>query len=411
MLKKTKNIIIIVLYLIFYLFILKIFLKNDFTVEYYIKSDKTFYIKETYTENKDNGKYKYSVLFDNTTFKFQVFNKNGKNQLIKQIYYYSDENYECILPIFDKNEILIDMICYDKLNYSYYHNIEYKTQQMKDFVNNIKEYNLSINLSENSIDGMTYYNIDNEYSIALTNYKGIYNFNSGYKNIAFFKNDIYDAEISGFYNEYYYIADYSQTYEFDKIYVYDFAKNKKHEIIYPQKISFNSYIQGINDGKIYLYDITNKKQYMIDLDNKLIEKVGDENKGIKIYRNNNWEDITISSACDKSNVFQSEYEQANFDSVYERIDINTQSGYYYFYKKVDNEYKVYRSMIDDIENKIYLYSTSTIDRVKYINNEVYYIDNNILKCYKDTIGEQKLIYFKELEFNKSIKFGVYKKSN
>lgn len=400
-----KNIVLMILIFIYFCFIYSLFLKDEYSIEYYIKKDKKFNISESYTKN---GYYKYNISFDEIDIKFQINKTYNKRMLINKIYYYENQKYKCILPLFDKDEMLMDMICYDNNNYYFYRNIEDKTEEMINYVTSIKEYKQDNFEENNQIDingDISYNKLDTKNTILLTNYKGFYLFNNKIKEINLFKKDVYDQSISGVVNNNYFIADYSQNYAFDKIYIYDFLKQKQEEIIYPPKISFNSYIQGIYDNEVYIYDMTNENQYKLNLYSKTIEKIGDKNKGIEFY-DGEWQKITIPEVSSKPK-FKSMYSSDITDSIYERIDKDKENGYYYFYEKKDDIYKVYRSLIDDVDSKIYIFSTTTIDRIVYGKDIVYFVDKNFVKCYSDIFNMKTIAYFKELEFNKSIKIGAY----
>ena len=232
----------------------------------------------------------------------------------------------------------------------------------------------------------------------MSNYKG-------------FKKDIYNQTLNYFLDKYYIVADYNQTYEFDKLIIVDMTTGKQKEIICYPKISFDSYIQGEVNNELYLYDKKNKKQYKINPSKLSIEEIGNYEKGIKIYKNNEWT-IEKSSNCSNNEIlFENKYYTNMKDNTYEKIEkLGTELGYYYFYKLENETYKIYRSTIDNTEDKIYLFETKTINQIKYYKAEVYYIDNDELKKYSDTNGTEVIASFKELEFNNTIKFGVYKKS-
>ena len=112
----------------------------------------------------------------------------------------------------------------------YYHNILNRSEKLEEFVNSIKEYN-SYNYNQKvdyiDNDNISFNSNYNAIGI-LTNYKGYYDLKTKEK-IQLFTNDVYSQPISTFVNEYYIIADYNQTYEFDKIFVIDITNGKKNQ--------------------------------------------------------------------------------------------------------------------------------------------------------------------------------------
>ena len=82
-------------------------------------------------------------------------------------------------------------------------------------------------------------------------------------------------------------------------------------------------------------------------------------------------------------------------------------GYYYLYRKNGNKYDVYRINIQDKSGLIYLFSTQSIDSISYVDDYVYFINDNKIKVYNDKFGIRNLIEYEELEFNEDINFYVY----
>lgn len=412
---KIKKIIVILILLIVFIRVSSIFFRNHFLNKYELKyNEYKIYVEEQYKESQKDkiSSYFITVNVDNIEYKIQLLNKyNKEEKIIEKIYYYNGKDYKCLYPVFKYNKQYTDVICTKEEKYLYYHNIEEPSENLKEFVDNIKEYNINNynNNEEKVIIDNTYINTNYKEHAYLTNYKGYYDLKNK-ENIQLFQSDIYEQSLSTFLNNYYIIPDYNQTYEFDKIFVINMINNKKQEIVLYPKISFDSYIQGIVEDNIYLYDKKNKKQYKINPKALTIELVGNTQKGIKIYKDSQWE-IESSSNCSNNNImFDNKYMSDITDSTYERIDkVGINIGNYYFYKKENDYYKVYKSTLEDKNSKIYLFTTKTINRIKYYNNNIYYVDYESLKVYNDEFGEKVIATFNELKFNNTINFGVYKK--
>ena len=71
-------------------------------------------------------------------------------------------------------------------------------------------------------------------------------------------------------------------------------------------------------------------------------------------------------------------------------------------------YKVYRANIENTKELTYLFETSNIEEIQYIEDYIIYKEENYIKIYQDLIGTQKLIKSNELKFNDSLKFYGYK---
>lgn len=63
----------------------------------------------------------------------------------------------------------------------------------------------------------------------MSNYKGFYDLKNK-KNVQLFKKDIYNQTLNYFLDKYYIVADYNQTYEFDKLIIVDMTTGKQKKL-------------------------------------------------------------------------------------------------------------------------------------------------------------------------------------
>lgn len=409
---KTKKTISTIVILLLFIYISYLFFRTEFINEYDLQYENgTFHIVEHYIEDNEKG-YIYKIISNDQTYNFSIFDDhyNKSKKLITKIYHYSDNEYACILPVFIDNKVYTNIICNNKEGYFNYSDIQNPSAELINFANSISEYNIdNYILKQTPDDDYTAFLNNVDYNMYVTNYKGYYNLKTK-TNTELFAKDIYEQTLNYFTDKYYIIADYNQTYEFDKFYIIDLETNKKYDFDINHKISFDSYIQGNIKNNIYIYDKKNKKQYKIDLDKRAMEEVGNSDKGIIIYDGNEWIKETSSNCSNTTILFHNTINSNIMDTKFQKIDkYGNKLGYYYYYQKNETGYLVYKSNIDSPENKIFLFQTNTIDRITYYKNKIYYIDNNILKTYDDLNGIVNLFQFKEFSFNSTIKFGVYKK--
>ena len=87
---------------------------------------------------------------------------------------------------------------------------------------------------------------------------------------------------------------------------------------------------------------------------------------------------------------------------------NKQSGYYYIYEKEDDHYKVYRSPVQNIHAIEYVFDVKDIDSIIYLDDYVYFVDDNSIYYYNQATGIRKIIEYDELKFNDKIIYGVVK---
>lgn len=233
----------------------------------------------------------------------------------------------------------------------------------------------------------------------METYKGLNLFNGNENSVKIFENDVYTKPISFFTDKYYIVADYTQTYTFKNFYVINIINGKKINIRSYDDISFDSYIEGAIGTDVYLFDRENNKQYKISIEDESVQEFHDKNN-LQTY-NGKWQDMTLSEAINgvKFNNYYTEDIKG-----YDKVDkIN---NYYYMYQKENNHYKVYRADIQNKKIKTYLFNTTNLDSIIYLEDAIYYQNGNTFYYYTNN-GERKVITNTELEFNNDISFGVY----
>lgn len=359
-----------------------------------------FNIKEIYSSNDNN--YYFKIKSDKLSINFQIKeNYNKSEKIIKKLHYKKIDDYKCLFPLFKENRQLTDIMCL-KDNIIYYANtLNNKNIQnyfkKKGYKNKYKDKAKQISIT--NTQSIYKENITKNTYIAIETYKGLKLFNGKETEVKIFENDVYKKPISIFTDKYYLVADYNAEYTFNKMHLVNIINGEKITIRSYDDISFDSYIMGEVDGKIYMFDKENNKQYEIDLEEKMINHIGNKNN-IKYY-NGKWTTITLSEA-------KSEKKFTSFKEIegYEKVD--KVNNYYYFYKKDNNTYKIYRADKNNKKLKTYLFDTTDITNITYINDNIYYKNQNTLILYSKNTSK-KLITEKEIEFNNDISFGIYEK--
>lgn len=420
--RKLINLLLLLTILYFGIEISFVNLNKGHKIEYKIKSnDKTFIIKEIYTQKRRHEKnnYYFEIKVDDTVFNYQTY-KNYKraNYIIKKINYFEKSNYKCINLKDKKNLDISDTICMkDNIQY-FYNSIKGKNKDVDNFVSKINNRVKYTDSKKNKIDAdpVILYtdNLVDKHYIGLQNYKGIYlvNKKDKVKNINIFKNDVYTNKASIISNRLYLTIDYSKDYRFHNFYIVDIKNGKKKTITADDSISLDSYMQGSVNHEVFLFDRSNKLQYRINLKNKTVKVSGKVSSGIQVYRNNKFE---IGSAYDalnndlRFNIYSSD-NKFN-DKEYSRVDKvgNKYSGYYYLYVKNKDNYDVYRVNVQNKKVLTYIFTTDDINNVYYFEDYVYYKQGNYIKYYQNDLGIKTLLKNKEFEFNKSLMFGLYVK--
>ena len=411
---KYKYIILLVIAVIIIIIFCFRCSKKGYTIKYKISKDKyTFNIIEIYTKNqkKEKDNYYIEIKVRDDIFNYQIYDKFSKKKIVKDIYYYKDDEYECIYPKFI-DDYKVDIKCNYNNYYYNYVDLVGKNEKLDEFSSNIDEYNINDFIDRNDefeeYKGIKLYknNMLEDYILSLTNLRGISVIKDSVNNINIYDNDLYKRKISGYSDKYYFTAKYTGKHNFREIYVYNLTNYKYKTAKYKDNISVNSYVQGIVDNEVYIYDIDNEKQYKLNLNKNTIEEVKNKNRKIDYYTGNGWTTISIAKA-------NSEYLFGdNLSAEFKDYDIvnkngNYKSGFYYLLKKKENNYEVYRASIMNKKVIEYLFDVENPNSLVFVNDTVFFIEDNNIYYYNQTKGIRKLIEYDELLFNNSILYHAF----
>ena len=366
-----------------------------------------FKIKEELNTEQNNNYY-FELTHEKFKINFSVSkNYNKKEKIINKIEYKNINGYKCILPIFKNGKILTDVMCLKNNTITYAHNLDNK--YIKDYLTTLKKYGYNLEDYKDKASKIKLSNtqtiyeenfLENHY-IAMETYKGLNLFNGKESNVKIFENDVYTKPISYFTGKYYIVADYTENYTFKIFHVINIINGNQIDIRSYDDISFDSYIEGAINDEIYLFDKDTKKQYKIDIKNESVDLFHDKNN-LQTY-NGKWEKMSLTEALE-GKLFRNYY--TNDIKGYTKVD--KVGNYYYIYEKENDYYNVYRADIQNKKLKTYLFKTTDLNSIIYLENTIYYINGNTLYYYTN-YGERKVIKNTELDFNKDISFGVYKK--
>ncbi len=392
------------------------FFSKGYTKKYSVDNGK-YNIKEVYTEDTKNeiDNYYIEISVNNVVFNFQLYKeKSDKGKIVKDVIYY-DGDYKCILPILE-DDIKVDFLCYKENTYYNYSAIKGIDEDLDKYINNISKdkYN-NINFqdkldNEKVVKKINYYNSDifNDYTISFTNLNGVVSADNSIKFTEIFGNDIYSRPISIFVNNYYVTANYDKKQQFREFYIIDLIKDKKKIVKAPNYISFDSYIQGIVEDEIYIYDIDNERQYKININDSQVIEVGNSKNNILYYNNGKWEKIsTVRAKKIELFTYNNKNEFEEYDYVIK--EGNKLSGFYYLIKENKDIYDVYKVNVQNTKIKKYIFSVDNVDDIVYTNDILLFRDEDRLKIYTEEYGIKTIIKYSELKYNDNIKFYILKK--
>lgn len=397
-----KTLLIFIL-IFFFLKLIIFFFDSGHVVNYNIGN---FKIKEE-LNTKQNHNYYFTLERENFKINFQINqNYNKAEKVIDKIDYKKIGNYKCILPIFKNGKILTDVMCLKGNTITYAHDLN--NSNIKSYLKTLKKYGYNVNNYQDQAKGTKLSNtqtiyeenfLENHY-IAMETYKGLNLFGGSEKSVQIFDDDVYTKPISYFTDKYYIVADYTQNYTFKNFHVINIINGNQTDIRSYDEISFDSYIAGAIGTDIYLFDKDATIQYKVSIDNKNVEKFHDKDH-LQTY-NGKWQNITLAQALDGIK-FNNYY--TNDIKGYDKVD--KVGNYYYLYKKQGDYYDVYRADVQNKKLKTYLFKTSRLDSIIYLEDAVYYVCDNTLYYYNS--GSHKVITNTELQFNKDLSFGAYKR--
>ena len=371
---KKFKILFLFISLIVLIFLVKISL-NVKLIKYKIN----FNGNKVFIEERLSDEYAIKIKYLNKEYILRL-NRNisEKRKIVSQIYYFKDDTYECLLPVID-GKVYTDFMCYSGNIIYNYHDIYGYDKLLDQYVLGVDIYNIdkfTDNLNnEKKVNGVKFYtNNIKDYNISITTYDGII---SLYDHVKLFENDVYNNKLSAFVDNYYIVADYNNNYEFKDFYIVDILTNKVSTLKSKYEISLDSYIEGIVDKKIYLYDKDNEIQYEIDIERKKINIVSNEDK-IKFYKNGKWEIINKSKAYNELY-----FDYTSLDNLFPDYEKTIETDkYYYLFENSNDGYNLYRVDKANIKILSFICFIKT-NQVNVKDDYLYFVYNNRLYYYSD----------------------------
>lgn len=185
---------------------------------------------------------------------------------------------------------------------------------------------------------------------------------------------------------------------------------KKKTIKTNYKISKNSKVIGSYKNSIYIIDYDNRVEYEINVKKGSIVEIGNKNSGYIVSDCSNMVKTNSQTILNKDYLMPNCHETKNKEN-YARIDLvgGKKSGYYYYYQKTPDNYKVYRSNVQNPKQKLYITTLDDIEHIEYSDKFIYYIKDNQINYYSDMTGVRTVLENSELEFNKTLNYHLYVK--
>lgn len=403
--KKVIKLLIGIFILVLIFELIAYIFKTHHDITYTLKdANQTFKINEVYK----NKKYYFKITSKDLVYSFEIPDEfHKKKEVITKIYSYQKDDLYCIYPMVEKNENT-NILC-SKNNKSYaYTNYE---KELTPFIETLKKqgYNSPSwqekSNSSKKIETLSAYqnNIKEKTYIYIYKYNGFFSISKdSLEQIKLFENDTYINHLGTNIDKYYLIPNYDQKYDYDELYVIDMTNNKVKQRNLKYKISKDSYMNGVIDNELYIFDKDELKQYKISKKGKKIKEVGNKEDGA-LYYNLKFETKSVYDFRDEELKFKTIKDYIS--QVEKNTSINylqkTEDTYYYQTKNNDVYYYNLNS-----KTKVLLFNQKISD-FTLVKDTLYFISDDALYSYNFQEGLKKLITYSELSFNSKNRLAIY----
>ena len=389
--KKRITGILILLLIIFSLTKIINILKPSHVVDYKLNND--YKVKEYY--DKKLKEYDFIITNKKNTYVFSINDNINKKRFIKEIKTYKEGNIICILPKYKKN-IESKLYCTDnglqvsnyyleKNNSKIYNKIYKKVSKNvknKSRVDNSLTKYKKIKLYQKNI-------FDNE-NILLWDYKGLYVLNNSslnYQKIV--DQDFYDNVIFTVVDDIFVLLKNDSVKGINTIYTYQLNRDKVDTIKLNKKINKNSYINGVNEGLIYITDPKDKKEYTLNPKNGKVKEIDNDQTEYYVFINGERVNMSMSDFFMEKQYFH--------NRPINDINIKKIKEGKYIYSQEDN--KIYKAYQDSEKDKVLLFEMAELSDWKVFDDTILLISGASLYSYQEDRGLRELLISKELNYN------------
>lgn len=390
--------LLLLLFLVFQFFIN--FLKTEHNVMYVLNIDEKMYeITESYKKTSSADYYFFEVNYNGSEFLFEVDNFfNKQKQVIEDINSYVENDLICLSLVYTNGDESNLLCSKEGALYSPYSLID-----QYELTSSIVKSSIFAEESEEFITKKFTINKDYLYKneiLLLYNYKHILKYYGEFtESLIFSLYDNYQNTLGVLVDKYYVIPKYTSKPEFSLYLAFDVETGIIREMTPPNVISKQSYVMGVYEDKVYIFDKSNLAQYVIDPYAKTVELIGSIDKNGVVLRNNVLEEVSVYEISKDELIFEKgydDYKELEYDQIFEFEK-------YSIYVKENNFYKVYKNYLN---KPIFLFSTSNFKEVKAIGDKIYYIVDDTLYRY-DENGIYPIVKNEEFKYNYLNIYDVY----
>lgn len=411
--KRMLGLTLILVVSYFAIQILFTFVDKKYDNKYEISDGlRNYTIEETLMLNNSvwSNNYFININIDNIDYTYEVYRDfNRITRIVEKVKYYEDNKYKCLFIKFKNNKILSEVKCYDGEFIYPYHNIKEKNENLELFIKSLETegYNqknyTNKNTQTSTKDSIHVYgnNINTNYYIGVYNGNNLYRIN-GIDKIA--EEEVEQGSARIFLKDKFVVVDTSANYI--QLHVNSIISNSKRDLVTHLKTQEYKYIGGY-DNYLYFYNEKDKNEYQIDIDSLKIKRTKTKENDIKYFEEGVW---------NYKNIEDIELNKINFGSKYFVVEKNDNErvikfakdkGYYYYFRKNNDYFDVYRGINEEGKNLMFLFKTNDYESVSFIDENILYLKDNKLNIYSDNQGEKVLLKLDYISNN--MIYTIYKK--
>lgn len=413
--KRTVSLIALLMILFLGMQLLLTFVKDTHNITYEIISDgKTYGVKEIY--QKENGNSYYLELdIEGKVFNYTIPNIfNKKKEIVSEIKTTKMDNLLCVYPVFEKKLTTYNITCEENGTLYSYETVK-NNPVVVNFVSSLKAEGFKVTAWDPSVEKTTkgeqstVYtgNILEEDKILVWIYERIEE-HTRKENKTFnsFTYEKYENTHGTLVDHYYIVPEYSsdRVYDFETLLVYDILKHDRDRIRLSKKISQNTYIQGVVDGKVYYLDKDNVIQYEVNPKELTIKEIGNKDLNAKYY-NGEWQEVNIYELVNEEKKFKLAIPEELNAVTNNIVEIFETESTYYYYTATGEFYRVLKG---NTEKRILLFQVNNPKEVLLKEDTLYYISGDSLYYYSEEFGHRPILKNNEFLYNSKNRYQVYK---
>lgn len=377
MLKKSISftLVLSVLFLCYQAVI--IFVKNSHDILYDVNG---FTIEEEYEKNNGEDYYIFKVSNGVNDFVFDTQNDfNKQKEVVKDVSIYEENDLYCISLIYKNDNSSSGPVCIDN-NGLHIVDKKKETSGYKEYLNSLPNKDVDEYPENSDVKEQKDISVNKDYLskneiLMIYDYQSVYFFDCDRLHAASYTNSYETPNNLGrMVGKFYLIPRLISIPTFNTLVKYNMETSVKTEINMIYKISKKSYINGVYNDKLYIFDPEELKQYEIDPYTDDIKITGDKDNPAFAYINGEKTSVSVEEMKNSEVKFSektSDFEDIDYDAIFpgEKYFIYVKDGVFY------KAYNKYPSI------KIRLFEEKGAKNIKIKDDNIYFIKDNSIYRY------------------------------